>query len=69
MVELALDRKIRVDDARRRARPPHEVGQAVVALRADHEVDGALAADDLGALGLGDAARHRDGDLVAGAPP
>ena len=42
-----------------------QVGQAVVALRADHEVDRRRAADDLLALGLRDAAGDRDHQLAA----
>ena len=40
-----------------------QFGQAVIALRADHEVDRRRAADDLLALGLRDAARDRDHEL------
>ena len=36
----------------------------VIALRADHDVDGRRAADDLGAFGLRDAAGHRDAHLA-----
>ena len=48
------------------ARPGDELGQAVIALRADDEVDGRHAPHDLGALGLGDAADDRDHRVVAG---
>ena len=37
-----------------------EVWQPVIALRPDDEIDGLLAAQDLVALGLGDAARDRE---------
>ena len=64
-VELVLDRKFGVDHrfAVRHAR--QQVGQAMVALRADHEIDRRRAADDLLALGLRDAARDRDHELAA----
>jgi hypothetical protein len=45
---------------------PHlgfQFGEAVVALRPDDEVDGGLAAHDLFALGLGDAARDADPEV------
>ena len=38
-----------------------ELGKLVIGLRADDDVDGGLAANDLLALSLGDAAGHRDG--------
>ena len=41
----------------------------MVALRADDDVDRRLAAQDFGALGLGDAARHDQGRPPAGLPP
>ena len=59
MVELALDRKVGVDDALAPPGATNQIGQAVVALRPHDEVDGLLAPDHLAALGLGDAARDR----------
>ena len=58
--ELVLDRKFGVDCLALLGALQH-VRQAVVALRPDHEIDRALTADDLGALGLRDAAG--DGDF------
>ena len=43
-----------------------ELGQAVIALRADDEIDGRRATHDLGAFGLGHAADDRDHRVVAG---
>ena len=60
--ELVLDRELGLD-RRRVAR--EQFGQAVIALRPDHEVDHRRAADDLRAFGLRDAARHRDRDAAA----
>ena len=48
---------------------PSIVGQPVIALRADHEIDSALAPDDLFALGLGNAARDRDRHAASVPPP
>ena len=42
-----------------------EIAQPVIALRADHQVDDRRAAHDLGALGLGHAAGHRDDGVLA----
>ena len=53
----------RVDTAA--ARRPQRLGQAMVGLRADHQIDGRRAADDLAALGLGDAAGDADQHLAA----
>ena len=62
-VELVLGRKFGVDRALAlRATRASSVGQAVIALRPDHEVDRRRAADDLLAFGLRDAARDRDHD-------
>ena len=38
----------------------------MVALRADHDVDGRLTAQDFGALGLCDATSHHEGRAAAG---
>ena len=61
MVELVLDREIRLDHAARRpAGAGHHLRQAVIGLRAEHDVHIGRAGDDLRPLGLGDAAGHRD---------
>ena len=62
MVELAFDRELGFDDRRAVPRLPNQVGQPMIALRSDHEIDCLLAPDDLAALGLGDAARDRNSD-------
>ena len=56
MRELILGREVRGDDAGPIARFAQELRQAMIALRADDDVDGRLAAQDFRALGLGDAA-------------
>ena len=67
VVELLLLGERRLDQrAVLGARPGNELGQAVIALRADDEVDGRHAAHDLGAFGLGHAADDRDHRVVAG---
>ena len=55
----------------RRVRPGagDQIAQLVIALRADDQIDHRRAARDLGALGLGDAAGHRDDRVLAGAAP
>ena len=60
MIELVLDRKFGLDDRVARVRAREQVGQAVIALRPDHEIDRRRAADDLLAFGLRDAAGDRD---------
>ena len=61
VVELVLGREFGVDDRRPFARRAREqLGQAMIALRADHHVDRRRAAQDLPALGLGDAAGDDD---------
>ena len=64
-VELVLDRKFGVDDALAVARAREQLGQAVIVLRADDEIDRRRAAHDLLALGLRDAAGDRDQHLAA----
>ena len=67
--EFVLDRKLGLDDplccplSWRVAR--EQLGQAVIALRPDHEIDHRRAADDLRAFGLRDAARDRDRHAAA----
>src|SRR6185503_11296433 len=64
-VELVLDRKLGVDDGLAARDTREQFGQAVVALRPDHEVDRRRAADDLLAFRLRDAACDRDHQLAA----
>ena len=61
-IELVLDRKLGLDRA---VLAREQIGQPVIALRADDQIDYRRAADDLRALRLRDAARHRHGH----APP
>ena len=56
MSKLVLGRKVGGDDARPQARFAHELRQAMIALRTDHDIDRRLAAQDFRPLGLGDAA-------------
>ena len=64
-VEFVLDREFGVDDLLAVLHARHEVGQPVIVLRADHQVDTAGAADDLLALGLCHAAGDRDQHAAA----
>ncbi len=67
MRELLLLGECRLDQrAVLGARAGDELRQAMIALRADDEIDDRRAAHDLGALGLGDAADDGDDRLVAG---
>ena len=59
-IEFILDRKLRVDHAALAGDAVDERGQAMVALRADHEIDRRGAAQDFLALRLRDAAGNRD---------
>jgi len=65
MGELVLGRKVGVDRPPARRRGAQQRGQAMVALRADDHVHRRLAAHDLRALGLGDAAGDHDGRPAA----
>src|SRR5262249_5356498 len=60
-VELILDRKFGVDDRALTFGTGEQTGQAMIALRADDEIDRRRAPDDLLTFGLGDAARNGDG--------
>ena len=67
MREFVLGWEIGVHDARADARLAQELRQAMIALRADDDVDGRLAAQDFRPLGLGDAAgddQHRPSALT-----
>jgi hypothetical protein len=63
--ELVLDRKFGLDRAAFALCPRQKLRQMMIALRAHHDVDGRRAADDLFALGLGDATGDRDPHLAA----
>jgi len=64
VIELVVDREFGVDHFGATLRPGEKRRQPVVILRPDHDVDERCAADDLLALGLRHASRHRD-DYVA----
>ena len=66
--ELVLDGKVGVDHARTNFRLAQQRRQAMVALRADDDVDRRLTAHNFGAFGLGEAARHDQGRAPAGLP-
>jgi hypothetical protein len=63
--ELVIDRKLGVDHLFAALGARDQFGQAVIVLRADHQIDGAGAADDLPPLGLRDAAGDRDQHAAA----
>ncbi len=69
MVELVLDGVVGLDHALAPGDALQRVRQAVVGLRADHEIDHGRALDDLGAFGLRDASRHADAKLAANRCP
>ena len=58
--ELVLDREFGLQRAAVALRARQQLRQMMIALRADHDVHGRRAADDLLALGLRDAAGDRD---------
>jgi len=60
-IELVLGRKLGVDHRFATRRAGDEIGEPMVALRSDHEIDMRRAAEDFLALGLGDAAGDGDG--------
>ena len=63
--ELVLDREFGLQRAAMAFRARQQLRQMMIALRTDHDVNGRRAADDLRALGLRDAAGHRDTHLAA----
>jgi hypothetical protein len=63
MRKLVLDRKFGVDDTTVLG-ARQKIGQAVIILRTDNEIDAAGALHDFRAFGLGDAARDRDHDIA-----
>ena len=65
MLELVVDWKFGIDHFAVARRARQQVGQAMVILRADDEIDGRRPADDLVAFGLGDAAGDGDADVAA----
>ncbi len=69
-VELALEGKVGVEHRTLAARTPvQELGQPVIGLRPDHEVDVRGALEQRLALGLGDAAGDADHQIVTVRPP
>ena len=58
MIKLVFGRKFRVDDAGPRPRLRHQLRQAVIVLRPDHQIDGFLPPQDFRPFGL----RHAAGD-------
>ncbi len=60
MVEFVVDRKFGVDRFAVARGARQQIGQAVIALRTEHQIDRRRAADDLFALGLRDATGDRD---------
>ena len=60
MLELVLDRIFGLDHAFAAARLLHDIGQAVIGLRPDDQIDHRRAAQDFRAFGLGDAAGDAD---------
>ena len=69
MLELVLDGVVGLDDLLAAPRFPQRLGQAVIGLRPDHQVDRALAADDLRSLRLRHAAGDADHRLQPAARP
>ena len=67
MLELVLDRVVGLDDLLAAAGAAHHIGQPVIGLRADHQVDDGRAPQDLLAFGLRDAAGDADRHFAAGA--
>ncbi len=65
MIELVLEGELGVDHLGAAFGARQQVGQAMIVLRAEHEVDDRRAADDLVTLGLGDATGDRDQDLAS----
>ena len=63
--ELVLLGKPRLDDAVAGAGARNQLAQPMIALRPHHQVDRRRASQDLGTLGLGDAARNRDDRALA----
>ena len=66
MIEFVVDRKLGIDRLAVARGARQQVGQAVIALRPDDEIDRRRAADDFLAFGLRDAAGDRDHDAPAG---
>ena len=64
-LELVLRRKLGVDDNFAARSAGDEIGQAMVALRSNHDVDVTRAPDDLLAFSLRDTARNRDHEAAA----
>jgi hypothetical protein len=64
-VELVFGGKLGLDDALAVARPRQRLGQAVIGLRPDDDIDDRRAADDLLTFGLGHTAGDRDHQVAA----
>ena len=66
-IEFRLGRKARVENAivERVEGPRHHLGQPMIGLRTEHDIDKRRPPPDLLALGLGDAPRHRDQHSLA----
>ena len=65
MVEFVVDRKLGIDGLAVALGARQQFGQAVIALRPEHQIDRRRAADDFFALGLRDAAGDGDDDAPA----
>ena len=62
MIELVVDRKLGIDRVALALGARDQAGQMMIVLRTDDDVDCGRAADDFFALGLRNAAGHRDQD-------
>ncbi len=65
MIELVVDRKLGVDRAAVARGARQQIRQAVIALRADHEIDHGGAAENFCAFGLCHASGDSDGDAAS----
>jgi hypothetical protein len=65
VIELVLDRKLGIDHFLTALHARQQVRQAMIILRAEDQIDGGRAPNDLLALRLGDAAGDRDDELAA----
>ena len=65
MIEFVVERKLGVDRLAVARCARKQIGQTVIVLRADHEIDGRCAPDDFLAFGLRDAAGHGDANIAA----
>ena len=65
MIEFVVGGKLGIDGFAVARGARQQIGQAVIALRTEHEIDRRSAADDLLAFGLRDAAGDRDDETPA----